>query len=74
MDERTSKHRIETRDFFYPPTSQPVLKKFLGKNDKFPNCDEISGKGLYLPSGLALTDKQMRTVADAIKKIHLTYS
>lgn len=61
---------IETRDFFYSPSVQPVLKKYLTKKDVFPNTDFISERGMYLPSGLALTDKQMKIVATSIKKIY----
>ncbi len=64
---------IETRDFFYSPTKQPILKKHLKRGEIFPNAEIIEETGLYIPSGLALTDKQMKRVADAIKKIYLRY-
>lgn len=61
---------IDTRDFFYPPTEQPVLEKYLKKSDKFPNTDYISKRGLYLPSGLAITDSEIKKVAQTIKEIY----
>ena len=61
---------IDTRDFFYPPEQQPVLKKYLRKADKFPNTGYIAQRGLYLPSGLTIADKQIKTVCDAIISIH----
>ncbi len=57
---------IDTRDFFYPPSSQPVLVKYLSKRDKFPQTEYIVQHGLYLPSGLAITDTQIKRVAQAL--------
>lgn len=62
---------IDTRDFFYPPKDQPILKNYLNKEDSFPNTEFIAERGLYLPSGLAITDKQIKAVADAIKDIYI---
>ena len=64
---------IETRDFFYSPSRQPILKKYLKKGETFPNTEKIEDTGFYIPSGLALTDTQMRKVADTIKKIYVKY-
>ncbi len=61
---------IDTRDFFYPPTMQPILAPYLTTKD-FPKCDLISSQGLYLPSGLRLTTSQIITTARAIHSIHL---
>lgn len=60
---------IETRDFFYPPTSQPVLKEYLSKKDTFPVASRIAKEGLYLPSGLALTERQMAKVTSEVQRI-----
>lgn len=65
---------IDTRDFFYPPKDQPILQPYLSGDDKFPVTDKISSLGCYLPSGLAITNAQIKEVASAIKtlavKIH----
>lgn len=61
---------IDTRDFFMPPTDQPVLKPYLGRNDKFPNATLVSESGLYLPSGLAITQDQILSVSREIKTLH----
>ena len=61
---------VETRDFFYSPNKQPILKKYLAKTETFPNTETIEENGFYIPSGLALTDVQMRRVANTIKKIY----
>ena len=61
---------IDTRDFFYPPEDQPVLKKYIRKQ-KFPHAKLLSKNGLYLPSGLAITIKQQKYVIDTIKKLSM---
>lgn len=72
LRERLSSGGIDSRDFFYPPTSQPVLKPFLTSNDNFPNTEYLANNGLYLPSGLAITEKQIQKVCHLIKAIYLT--
>lgn len=59
---------IDTRDFFYPPEDQPVLKKQIG-NLRFPNAKYLSKNGLYLPSGLAITKQQINKVVKVIKNL-----
>lgn len=61
---------IDTRDFFYSPLSQPVLKKYLKKSETFPVTELIEKTGFYIPSGLALTGVQMKNVAEAIQSIN----
>lgn len=56
---------VETRDFFYPPEDQPVLKNIIGA-EKFPNAKYLGEHGLYLPSGLALTNEQIEYVIKTI--------
>ncbi len=63
-----AKNGIETRDFFYPPEEQPVLKNIIG-DEKFPNAARAGHHGLYLPSGLAITEAQIDYVIACIKKI-----
>lgn len=58
---------IDTRDFFYAPEEQPVLKDILG-NQLFPNTTKIAEQGLYLPSGLAITKEQIEYVCVKIKE------
>jgi perosamine synthetase len=61
---------VDTRTFFVPMHRQPALKKLgLFRNEKYPISDEIGRKGLYLPSGLAITEKQIKTVCKAINDI-----
>lgn len=62
---------VDTRDFFYSPWQQPVLKKYLGANESFPVTEDICKKGLYLPSGLALTNQQIEKVIKSIREIYM---
>lgn len=57
---------IDTRDFFYSSASQPVVKKMVGDQGPFPVSERISKEGLYLPSGLAITEEQIAYVCDTI--------
>ncbi|MFH1202719.1 MAG: DegT/DnrJ/EryC1/StrS family aminotransferase [Candidatus Omnitrophota bacterium] len=61
---------IETRAFFVPMHKQPVFKKMgYSFNDKFPVADYISSRGLYLPSGNGLTERQISYIIDTIRRI-----
>ena len=64
------KNGIETRDYFVPLHRQPALRNLgLFKNEKYPVSDDWSNRGFYIPSGLALTDSQIKYVINTIKKI-----
>ncbi len=60
---------IDTRDFFYSPSVQPVLKQYSNEIKTFPNTDFIANHGLYLPSGLALTEPEIAYVCETITKL-----
>lgn len=57
---------IDTRDFFYPPSVQPVLVRAGLAKNSYPVTEKIAKNGCYLPSGLAITDDQINSVCDAI--------
>lgn len=57
---------VDTRDFFYAPADQPILPT----KKHFPVTEKIADNGLYLPSGLAVTNKEIDTVCSAIRQIH----
>ena len=62
--------KIGTRPFFYPMHLQPVFMKMgLFKNEKYPVSEGISENGFYIPSGLALTKKQIEITIDSLKNI-----
>ncbi len=63
------KKGIETREFFIPMHKQPALLKlglFLG--EKYPVSEDLSKRGFYIPSGLAITKDQIQTVANSLVK------
>jgi perosamine synthetase len=57
---------IETRSFFVPIHLQPVHFTHYDAN-LYPVADALCQKGLYLPSSSALTEAEIRYVADAVK-------
>jgi len=58
---------IETRTFFYPIHVQPIYNKQY-KGQSFPVADELSRKGINLPSGNNLTADEVTYVCECIKK------
>lgn len=70
MMRRLGEQQIGTRHFFWPMHEQPVFHKMgLFKNESYPVVEMIARRGLYIPSGLALTDEQIVLVVDAIKHV-----
>lgn len=64
---------VDTRPFFLGMHEQPA---FRGNNwptclglDPYPVTKRISRRGLYLPSGLAMTDQQIEQVATTVKQV-----
>lgn len=58
---------VDTRPFFIGMHEQPVfLQKGLFMKDSHPVSERIARRGLYLPSGLALSDDQIDIVAEAV--------
>ena len=60
---------IDSRTTFISLNKQPPYRKFF-KNQKFPISEHVEKNGLYLPSGLAITEKQIHYVCNCIKKIY----
>ena len=61
---------IETRPFFLGMHEQPALhKRGLFLNERYPVAERIARQGLYLPSGLALTEIQMDQVCEVLKEV-----
>lgn len=63
---------VDTRTFFIPLHRQPALKKlglYQGTEKEYPVSNEISERGMYLPSGLAITKRQIEMVSYAIHEI-----
>jgi perosamine synthetase len=73
--EELLKEGIETRSFFIPMHRQPVFNKMgLFLRQHYPVSEEISEKGLYLPSGLNLDENKIDFICDKIKQIKQKYA
>ena len=67
-----SSYNIGTRPFFYPMHKQPIFNRMgLFLEDDLPNSENLYEKGFYIPSGLALTNKEMLEVSIALHKVLL---
>jgi len=64
---KLEKKGIQTRPFFCPMHLQPAFKKFSWfKKEKMPVSEKLYEYGFYLPSGLALTEKQLHRVCETL--------
>ncbi len=69
MAERLMKSSIETRPFFLGMHEQPVFRKMgLFRGQSFPVAERLARQGLYIPSGLSISDRQIEEVAAAVRK------
>ena len=58
---------IGTRPFFYPMHLQPVFKKTgIAGGQDLPVSKRLYERGFYIPSGLKLTDEQIRETAQKV--------
>lgn len=61
---------IGTRTFFWCMHEQPVYQRQrLFENESYPNAEYLARKGFYIPSGLALTEKQMDWTVMGIREV-----
>jgi perosamine synthetase len=61
---------VETRPFFLGMHEQPVfLERGLFRGERYPVAERLARQGLYLPSGLALTEAQLEQVCEAVRKV-----
>lgn len=72
MMKKLGEKKIGTRPFFLGLHEQPVLlKSGFFKNEHYPVTERIARQGLYLPSGMALTESQIDEVVLSVKDIVL---
>ena len=62
---RLEEKGIDTRPFFYPMDVMPPYKN----NERFPVAEEISRKGVNLPSGVNLKEEEVKTLVTIIEKL-----
>jgi perosamine synthetase len=61
---------VQTRPFFLGLHEQPVfLERGWFEDERYPVTERIARQGLYLPSGLALTESQLEQVCEALRKV-----
>jgi perosamine synthetase len=64
---------IGTRPFFWPAHEQPVFQDMgLFVGETHPRAERLARRGFYLPSGLAITDRQLEKVSIAVRAAVLT--
>jgi perosamine synthetase len=68
---RLGEQGVGTRPFFYPMHQQPVLHKMgvIADSDRCPVAERLYQRGFYIPSGMALTEEQIRTVAATLRRV-----
>ncbi len=66
---RLRRRGVDTRPFFLGMHEQPaLLERGLFAGERYPVAERIARQGLYLPSGLTLTDEQIETVARIVRE------
>ena len=70
LAELLKEREIETRPFFLGMHEQTVFhQRGLFINESYPVTERIARQGLYVPSGLGLTDRQLSEVCSALGEI-----
>ena len=68
--QRLKAEGVDTRPFFIGMHEQPVFQqRGLFAGERYPVTERLARRGLYLPSGLTLTEAQLDTVCRAVKKV-----
>jgi perosamine synthetase len=61
---------VDTRPFFLGMHEQPVFhQRGLFCKERYPVAERLARQGLYLPSGLALTESQLQQVCSAVRQV-----
>jgi perosamine synthetase len=67
--QRLKKCGVDTRPFFLGMHEQPVLRELgLFEGESYPVTERLARRGLYLPSGLGLGEREIDTVCAAVQK------
>ena len=68
--EKLRERDIDTRPFFLGMHEQPVFQQLgLFRNERYPVGERLARQGLYLPSGLTLTEEQLQQVCEAVQEV-----
>ncbi|NLF39255.1 DegT/DnrJ/EryC1/StrS family aminotransferase [bacterium] len=60
---------VDTRDFFWSLSEQPLLATHPSRTLPCPVSERLAREGCYLPSGLALTGEEIERVMDAVRAV-----
>jgi perosamine synthetase len=67
---RLAEQGVMTRPFFLGMHEQPVFQRMgLFLDEHYPVAEYISRQGLYLPSGMTLTEAQLDQVCEAVERV-----
>lgn len=67
---RLREQGVETRPFFLGMHEQPAFHdRGLFVGERYPVTERIARQGLYVPSGLAITEEQIDAVCDAVRTV-----
>ncbi|HEX7490071.1 MAG TPA: DegT/DnrJ/EryC1/StrS family aminotransferase [Candidatus Limnocylindrales bacterium] len=70
MADRLKLLGVETRPFFLGMDREPALReRGLFAGETYPITTELADMGLYLPSGVGLTEEQQETVITAVNQV-----
>jgi perosamine synthetase len=68
--QRLKERGVETRPFFLGMHQQPVFReRGLFLNERYPVADRLARQGLYLPSGMTLSEAQLEEVCDVVHEV-----
>jgi len=68
--QKLGEKNIGSRPFFYPMHLQPVFNtKGWYLDEHYPVAERIAERGFYVPSGLGITNEEIKIVAEGIKEI-----
>ena len=64
------KNKIDTRPFFLSMNKQRIFKKMkIFTKSKMPNSEYLSNNGFYLPSGLGVSNNEIRYVCNVLNQL-----
>ena len=67
LAQRLRDRAVDTRPFFLGMHEQPVFHRMgLFRGEHYPVAERMARRGLYLPSGLTITDAEIDQVCDAL--------
>jgi perosamine synthetase len=70
MSKELRDQKVQSRPFFWPMHEQPVFNRLgLFAGEKHPVAERLARRGLYLPSGMALSGSQIDTICETVQKI-----